>query len=82
MSVKSTNSDEECETLSETSATSVNDTLKKISNSDENDMQFENNFLTFEKKITTSLTSSTSSEKTDNISLVDSINLALKLQRN
>lgn len=80
---ESTNSEEECDTLSETSATSVNDTCKKIPNSDENNMQFENNFLTFEKKnITTSLTSSTSSEKTDNISLVDSINLASKLQRN
>jgi len=80
---ESTESDKECETLSETSATSVNDTCNKISNSDENNMQFENNFITFEKKnITTSLTSSTSSEETDNTSLIDSIILASKLQSN
>ena len=63
---------EENKTLSEKSK-------RKISDSDKNDSQFENNFLSFDKK--KSLTSSTSSNQNDNTSLADSINLVSKLQR-
>ena len=52
--------------------------IKQLSDSDNDDSQFENNFMSFQKE--NSLTSSTSSNETDNTSLADSINLASKLQ--